>query len=193
MYMNRRLLLGFIGSILLISLAGICVADDAPSYQVYIQGGESSITNGSDEAYIITVKDITPYFHIADNEESNLIPVERLNNQASSLNAALVLAGDSDESVFMVRVINMSLSDGNKILTLKVEPLEYYDGVLLNLFNQKKQEIDLISDNLFIHTGVYLESMGEPLKNDNACTCVCSDGSCDPKYTGWLCGAGCPH
>ena len=55
---------------------------------------------------------------------------------------ALVLAGDSDESVFMVRVINMSLSDGNKILTLKVEPLEYYDGVLLNLFNEKKQEID---------------------------------------------------
>ena len=192
MHMNHSLSLGFISFVLLISLTGVCIADDAPGSLVYIQGGESSIVNGSDGVYVITVKDIVPYFHIADGEKSNLIPVERLNNSTSLLNAALVLSSTADETVVMVRVVNLLLSDGNKVLTLQVDPLGYYEGALLTSFNDKKQDIDVITDNP-IRTGVFLENIGAPLENDNVCTCICSDGSCDPKYTGWLCGAGCPR
>ncbi|MFH0966216.1 MAG: hypothetical protein V1862_00825 [Methanobacteriota archaeon] len=142
--MNHFLSLGFISSLLLVSLAGICVADNAPGYLVYIQGGESSIMNGSDGAYVITVKDIVPYFHTTNGVINSLIPVERLNNPTSPLNAALVFSDKGNESTVMVRVTNISLSDGNKVLTLQADPLEYYDGELLKSLYDRSRSLEML-------------------------------------------------
>ena len=64
--MNHHVLVGFICLFLLISLAGLCIADESPGYMVYVQGGESSITNGSGGVYMMTVKDIVPYFYLTN-------------------------------------------------------------------------------------------------------------------------------
>ena len=166
MHMNRNIRLGVICSILLGSLAGFCVADEAPSYLVYVQGGESSITNGSDGAYVITVKDIIPYVHIADGEKSSLKLVERLTNLTYPMNAALVLSGADNETTVMVQVANVSLSDENKILTLQVDPLKYYEGERLNSFNDRKQSIKAVNGLRFTRTGVYFEVVKESPAND---------------------------
>ena len=73
---------------------------------------------------MITVNDVVPYFHLADGNKSSLIPVERLTNVTFPLNAAVVFSGADNETAFMVEVSNLSLSDGNKSLTLLVKPLK---------------------------------------------------------------------
>ncbi len=40
--MNHTILLGFICSLLLVSVAGVGMADEAPGYVVYVQGGRVS-------------------------------------------------------------------------------------------------------------------------------------------------------
>ncbi len=142
MYMNHCRSLGFISLFLLVSLTGYCVADEAPGYLVYVQGGESAITNGSDEMYVITVKDIIPYFNITNGQKSSQIHVELLPKLTYPMNAALVLSGVDYETTVMVQVANVSFSDGNKILTLQADPLEYYEGTLLSEYNEQKSKLD---------------------------------------------------
>lgn len=166
--MNHCLSLGFICSFLLISLAGFCIADEVPRYLVYVQGGESSITNGTDGAYEITMKDITPYFHITDEKKSNLVPIEVLSNLTYPMNAALVLSSVDNETTVLVQVANMSLSDGNKVLTFQTEPLEFYEGKLLKSFNENKQDYTLPNEQ-FARAAVYLESVKAAPENDAHC------------------------
>jgi hypothetical protein len=165
MDMNHFLSLGFISLFLLISLTGICIADEAPGYLVYIQGGETSIAKGSDGAYMITVKDIVPYFYITDGEQSRLLPVELLNRLTYPRNAALILSGADNETTVMVQVENMSQSDENRVLTLQAGPLEYYEGERLTSFYDKSQEINGFIDGQFARLGVYVEGVRLPLSN----------------------------
>ena len=132
--MNRSLLLGFISLFLLVSLAGYCVADKAPTYVIYVQGGESSITNGTNGAYVITVNDIVPYFHVTDGEKSVLLPIKSLRILTCPMSAALALSGTGNETTTLVQVANVSLSEGNKILTLQVNPLKFYEGEVFKSF-----------------------------------------------------------
>jgi hypothetical protein len=155
--MDHSLSLGFISLLLLVSLAGFCVADEAPGSLVYIQGGESFITNGTDSGYVITVKDIIPYFHFTDGEKSSLFPVDLLTNLTYPVNAALVLSSENNETAVMVQVSNMSLSDGEKILILQAEPLKYYEGERLTSYNDKSQSIYELDTLRFSNAGVYLE------------------------------------
>lgn len=55
--MSRFLYLGFIIILLLISSAGVCLAEGAHNYQVYLQGGESVISNGTNDLVVIIIKD----------------------------------------------------------------------------------------------------------------------------------------
>jgi len=158
---------GVICSLLLVALVGLCIADEAPSYLVYVQGGESSITNGSDGATVITVKDIVPYLHIGDKEKSGLIPVERLANLMNPMSAALVFSGVDNETTFMVQVSNLSLSDGNTVLTLQVEPLPYYDGDRLASFTRKG--LKTLVESQYTNSAIYLEITGTPSDNDDWC------------------------
>lgn len=166
--MNHWLSLGFICSFLLISLAGFCVADEAPSFLVYVQGGECSITDGTDGVYEITVKDIIPYYHLTDEKKSSLVPIEALSNLTIPMSAALVLTSVDNETTVMVQVVNMSLSDENKVLILQADPLEFYEGERLTSFNKNKQGFPL-GDEQFARAAVYLESVTAPSSNDVRC------------------------
>ena len=156
--MNYCLTFGFICSLLLVSLAGVCMAAESPSYEAYIQGGESSMVNGTDGIMVVTVKELVPYFNIANGKKSLLLPVERLTNITYPVNAAIVFSGADNESTFRVEVSNLSLSERNKALIVQVKPLEFYEGSLLNNFTSEKKNLSVGSIN---GIGFYLE-INEP-------------------------------
>lgn len=176
--MNHSLLLEFVSILLLISLAGFCVADTAPSITAYFQGGESSITDGINGTYVITVKDVTPYFHISQGEKSSLIPVRSLTNPKYPMSAALVFSNTDNETNTLVQVVNVSLSDGNKILSLQVNPLEYYEDERLKSFNSNSKGLETLVNSQFTKAAIYFEIEGTPPGNypDDYCDCY-----------GWMC------
>ncbi len=176
--MNHPLLLGFISILLLISLAGFCVADTAPSITAYVQGGESSITDGINGTYVITVKDVTPYFHISQGEKSSLIPVRSLRNPTYPMSAALVLSNTDNETNTLVQVVNVSLSDGNKILSLQVNPLEYYEGERFKSFNSNSKGLETLVNSQFTKAAIYFEIEGAPPVNVPEGYCDCHTWGC---------------
>jgi hypothetical protein len=85
----------------------------------------------------------------------------------------------------MVKVSNLSLSDGNKLLTLQVHPLTYYEGVMLSSMAGKNSELSDIIGKKFNRTSIYLE--GSPVRPTNydcgyeglTCwDCPCAPGCC---------------
>jgi hypothetical protein len=132
--MNRYISLGVICLLLLFLMIGVCMADETPSYLGYVQGGGSSITDGANGTYMITVNDVNPYFHLADGNKSTLIPVKQLTNMTYPMNAAMVFSGTDNETTFMADISNISLSDGNKVLKLQAHPISFYDGMTLRDF-----------------------------------------------------------
>jgi hypothetical protein len=177
--MNHSRTPGFICLFLLVSLAGVCLAEDAPSYVIYIQGSESSITNETDGITDIMVKDIIPYSHVSYGEKSRLIPVKRISNITGPLNAVIHFSGSDGESVTLVRVSNLSLYDENKVLTLRVHPLEFYEGRILTSLASEKNDLDKIPLDSFDSTGIYLEITEQTPQNDTIIELDdCSKGPC---------------
>lgn len=167
--MNRCILPGFISILILISLTVLCTADQSPTYVAHIQGGESTITHVSN-GMVITVKDIDPNVTITSGSQSNLTMIDHLTNITYPLHAAVVFSGNDNESTSMVTVSNLSLSDGNKVLTLQVNPLKYYDGEELKSF--ANESVDIFTNNVSKNnsTGVFMEVIGTPPTNwDNPC------------------------
>ena len=163
--MTHSVLLGFICSLLLISLTGVSMAAESPGYALYVQGGVSSITNGTDGMTVITVMDVIPYFHITDGNKSLLLPIEELTNITYPLDAAVVLSGTGNESTSLVKVSNLTLSGGNKSLILQVKPLEFYEGTLLKSFVSEKKELPLEKTGKFSSIGIYIETTQLPPAN----------------------------
>jgi hypothetical protein len=168
-----------IRSILLVSLAGVCMAEESPRYVIYVQGDESSIIHGSEGITDITVKDIIPYAHFSDGKKSRLISGKHLSNITYPINAAVVFSGAGSESVSLMKISNLSLSDENKVLTLRVNPLEFYEGEVLKSFVSDKNELDAIEFEKFNDTGIYLEIIGKTQQNNFEIQIPdCSKGPC---------------
>ena len=187
MTMNRGFLFLIFCSLLLISVAGICMAEESPAFVAYVQGGESTFNTGADGVSAITVREVAPYFHITDGNKSFLLSVENIQGYSLPLNAALVFTDPENERTFTVEVVNLSLSDGNKSLTLQVQPLEYYEGEVLKSFMSSDTDfktIDQLSN--IILTSMYLELIGNPEENSGdyaayeACWARCR------THIGWL-------
>lgn len=154
------------------------MAEEAPSSIVYVEGGESFIAEEADGQYVITIQDIIPFVHIKTGERSSLMPVELLTTMTKPLHVALVYSGAENESTSMVEVSNLSLSDGNAVLTIVVKPLEFYDGEMLNFFESEKSAVNTITTGQYGKIGIYIEDLINPL--DNAGNC----GECFELSTG---------
>jgi hypothetical protein len=149
---------------MLVSIAGLCLAAESPAYITYIQGSESIISEGSDGMINISVNNVIPYFSIDTGEKSSLIPVRRLSSLTYPLIGAVVFSDPENESTSMVKVSNLSLSEGNKVLTLEVIPLKYYDGGKLQSLADKQTELatgkieECKKTQIFFETNVPLAS-----------------------------------
>jgi hypothetical protein len=163
--MRHFILLGFTCLLLLISLTVVTMATEFPGYVLYIQGGESSITNGTDGMTVITVKEVVPYFHITDGNKSILLPVEGLTNITNPLNTAVVFSDADSDYISLVEVSDLSLSEGNTSLILQVKPLEFYDGKMLRGFANEKNELPIGKTSNFKSFGIYMETTQLPPAN----------------------------
>lgn len=161
---------------MLVSLAGICIAAESPTYIIYIQGGENFITDGSDGMMKIVVSDVVPYVYINMGEKSRLIPVGRLTSFTYPLTAAMVFSGTDNESTSMVMVSNLSLSEGNKTLTLDVTPLKYYDGEKLKFLANEQTELTARKNEALKKTQIYIETSVPLASNNIDDDCKCPNG-----------------
>lgn len=167
--MKGSLSFGLICFLLLVSLAGVCMAEKLPAAVVYIQGGESEITNGSDGMTMITMKDVVPYLHMSYGNKSYMMPVQFLSTFTYPLNTVVVFSGAEGESSSLVEISNLSLSDGNKTLTLQVIPLEFYEGERLKSFTSEKKSIVAYEGAKFMSTGIYVENRASTQENMDFC------------------------
>lgn len=172
--MNRYQSFKLISLLLMILFTGVCMADEAPSSLVYVQGGESTITDGSDGMYVLTVQDVIPYIHVTDGVRSHLEPVQLLPVFTYPINAALVLSGADGESVSLLKISNATTLKDKKELTLKVTPLQYYDGQMLKSFANESKGIDTFKDGKHNETAIYFEMNQKPLVN--SCSYPCPMG-----------------
>ncbi len=81
---------GFTCVFLRLSLAGFCVAEEAPKYSLYIQSGESSITEDSDGLIQITIQDVVTYIFSANGNKSPLLPIRSVSLYSFHMDVALV-------------------------------------------------------------------------------------------------------
>ena len=140
------------------------MAAESPIYVAYIQGGESTITNGSSGMDLITVKDVVPYFHIADGNWSSLVSIKQLSNITYPLHAAFIFSDNNGENSSIIEISNLSLSYEMKALTLQITPQKYYEGEVLKSFS-KNVGLDILNVSKFSSTGIYLELIGNPPQN----------------------------
>lgn len=167
--------LGILCSLFLVLCSGFCSAAESSSAVIYIQGSESAITSGSD-GMIITVKDVVPYFHITDGVESKLVPVESLTDISYPLTAVVELFNAENKSNSIIQVSNLSLSEENKVLTLDVTPLEFYDGEMLKSFVNGQTPLSDEKIGEYNRAGIYLEAVWEAPSNALNCVpCFCCD------------------
>ena len=155
--MDHGLMGGLLCLFLLVSLAGFCIADEAPGYSVYIQGGESSMTEDADGLMLVTIQDVVPYICLEFEKGDRLLPISDVTIFQFPLNAALAFSGTDGDSVSLIQISNLSLSDDNKELTLQINPLEFYEGEMLKGYAHDAIAIEKISTETQKSIGVYLE------------------------------------
>ncbi len=158
-------------------MTGFCIAAESPGYVVYVQGGDTTITNGSDGMMELTVKDIIPYLSLANDEKRLLLPIDRLTNETYPVNAALLFSSGDAERGEIVEVSNLSLSDEFQTLTLQVKPLDFYEGNELKSFaTSKNQESQgtIEGETNYEGVGIYLEISGPIPENTypNPLNCI---------------------
>lgn len=97
------------------------------------------------------------------------------------MNAAVVFSGFDGESVSLIKVINLTFSDGNKSVTLQAQPLGFYEAdILLPLAKEKKElPTNMTGTNM---NSIYLENNAGVPENGSP--------TCDSKgcITVWVSG-----
>jgi len=154
----------------------VCMADEALGHQVYLQGSDSSVAEGEDGMIILTIENMVPYgVYLLDN--SFIMPIGTIITDINgSLNAAVIQSGPGGETVSIVQVSNPHYSADSRVLTLEVQPLEFYEGTVLTNFMEEKQDFSTDMNGTILMTGVYLEyNPGAP---DNICECECKPQCC---------------
>jgi len=143
---------------LLFSLAGFCFAEEAPEHSLYIQGGEYNITEDADGVILIAIQDVVPYFFTEFEKAKQLLPVSQIPLYSLPINAALVFSGTDGDSISLVQISNLTLSDENKVLTVQIKPLEFYEGEMLKAYVKDAIDIGTLSNGKFIQVGVIIET-----------------------------------
>jgi len=155
--MNKRMITGVSCLILLLSLAGFCIADEAPGYTLYIQGGEFSIIKDADGVILMTIQEVIPYVLLDLEKAKELLPVSDASIFSLPLNAALIFSGTDGNSVSLVQISNLTLSDENNTLTLQIKPLEFYEGEMLKAYATDAIDIANLDKEMKKTIGIYLE------------------------------------
>ncbi|MBN1165524.1 MAG: hypothetical protein JXA44_00155 [Methanospirillaceae archaeon] len=167
--MNRYSTSGLLTAILLFSLTGFCIADETPMFLAQIQGGESGIAGETDEMMVITIENYAPYFNITEGNATYSMPLEHLTTISWPLHAAILFADDEEDTVCLVTVANLSVSEEENLMMLHVAPLPFYEGELLTPLAEEFVELDTMQGETFNNTVVYLEMPRPKAENEPLC------------------------
>lgn len=110
-----------------------------------------------DGSLVLTVHDIIPYFYLASEKKSVLIPIEGLSGFSYPLNAAVVFSCSDAESGAFVVISHLSPSDENTILTAHVTPNEFYGGQVLKTRIDNYSSLSFSSGENYQDSRIYLE------------------------------------
>ena len=165
---------------LLLSLVGFSIADEAPGYTLYMQGGESSIREDTNGVMLITIQDLIPYIFLESEKKKLLAPVGYVSSFQLPMNAALVFSGTDGESVSLVQISNFSLSDENNVLTLQIVPLAFYDGDELDAYEGDSIHIQDVDYENCLSVGIIIEAsltvpenrIDNPIESETPNKCV---------------------
>ena len=168
-------------------MAGVCIAEEAPGYILYIQGGESSTTEDVDGMMLITIQDVIPYIFSKAGDRNLLLPVRQVSLYSFPMNAALIFPGTMGTQASLVQISNISVSDENKVLTFQITPLEFYEGELLKAYEKDAIAIDTLDPQMMKTTSVYMEgSLATPENTDCPQGCRWNGHYCG-DFRGWIC------
>jgi hypothetical protein len=153
---------------------GACSAEKAPGHLMYIQGGSSTLSDGTNGTMILTMKDVIPYTVIEVANRTLLIPMEEMSQITLPLNSALVLNGEEGESVYLIKTESWSFDAEKMNLTLEIKPLEFYEGEGLKKFTEAKKNLSTEKVRKEQSTGMYFEIDATTPQNDATCfLCRC--------------------
>jgi hypothetical protein len=186
--MKKTPAFGSVFFLLLLCLAGICSAELSPSLIAQIQGGESSIVNGTDGIILINVRDVDPKVNITRDNERYENPVNFLINVSYPCAAVVEFYQAEKKSVSMVNITNTTVSDDNKTLTLQVTPLEFYEGISLQELAKKSLTLDQLFNQTFNETKIHYEIIEETPGNSHCDICKLM---CKPSMRRDECNAMC--
>ena len=163
--MYTKLGTGVLMIVLLISLTGTCFAADSPGYLATLTGGESQIVNGTDGMMVITLDNPDQKVNITKEDNTSQISVGLLKYAVLPIDAIAVFSSPEMKTASIIKIENLSISDYNDNLTLKVKPLEYYDGEVLTSYVQDTVNLKELDEKLFNSTGLYLEMINNIPEN----------------------------
>ncbi|PWR76220.1 hypothetical protein ACKUB1_14210 [Methanospirillum stamsii] len=163
--MYTKLGTGVLMIVLLISLTGTCFAADSPGYLATLTGGESQIVNGTDGMMVITLDNPDQKVNITKEDNTSQISVGLLKYAVLPIDAITIFSSPEMKTASIVKIENLSISDNNDNLTLKVKPLDYYDGEVLTSYAQDTVNLKELDEKLFNSTGLYLEMINNIPEN----------------------------
>lgn len=155
--------------ILLVFLVGFCNADETPMFLAEVQGGLGTIVSEEDGRFAVTIENYDRYFNTTDGNSTFSMPVEHLSTVLWPSYAAITFADENGESVSLVTVENLSLSEEENTLKLQVTPVSFYEGELLTAFAEDIDGLDSIQNQSFESTKVYFEITRQIPENEQLC------------------------
>lgn len=167
------------------------MADNEPGVMVILTANNSVVTLDENDTYVFTLYEVNPNATLHDVNQTNwTIPLE-VAIPTESKSAAIALSGiDGNESIFMGQVSGANYSADLKRLSLNLTSLKYYDGTILQIFNDNKTEIH---PGNYTTTSIHIESMIPiPTNSNQYCVGEWENGVCfrrcyelDPQSASW--------
>jgi hypothetical protein len=161
--MNQGMLLALL---IMCMVVGSCLAEETPGYLMYVQGGSSTLTEGTTGNLTLTTNDVIPYYEIQVADRTILLPMEGVSSYDLPLNTALVLNSADGELVYLVKTRSWLFDAEKKTLTLEIQPLEFYEGERLKRFTETGQNLSAEKGGKELSTGLYFEITGENPDNE---------------------------
>lgn len=159
--MSSWLSIRLLGLLLLLSLTPVCLAE----YQLFVQGGESTITNEANNTYVLTVQNIIPTFQYISDGLNNFAPIKDL-SATNPKNAIVTFSGvnktTNKTSITSGDITGISFSNDYTILNLTMHPPQYF--IRGELEPSRTEEIGLgaVHPENNTKTRIYLYSLTVP-------------------------------
>ena len=119
--MNQDMTRGMLLALLIICMGvGSCTAEETTDYISYVQGGVSSLAEGTNGTMVLTIADVIPYYDLQVSNRTILTPLTNNSAYQLPLNAVLVLNEADGETTYLVKIKTWSFDGDNKSLALDV-------------------------------------------------------------------------